>query len=138
MTVLLDSSVLIAAAFQGHVHNGAADGWLGRVDESWATCPITQGAVLRAALRSDYTAPDAQELLAQITTSDRHEFWADDIGFDTVGMTGVVGHRQVTDAYLAQLARHNRGRVATFDKGMAALHPDVVELVPLRTPEPQA
>ena len=33
------------------------------------------------------------------------------------------------DAYLAALARSHGGRLATFDKGMAALHADVVELV---------
>jgi len=32
-------------------------------------------------------------------------------------MTGVIGHRQVTDAYLAALARHHRGQLATFDPG---------------------
>lgn len=40
-------------------------------------------------------------------------------------MTGVVGHRQGTDAYLAALARHHGGKVATFDQALAALHPDV-------------
>jgi uncharacterized protein len=37
----------------------------------------------------------------------------------------VLGHRQVTDAYLAALARHHHGKLATFDKGLAALHSDV-------------
>jgi hypothetical protein len=36
-----------------------------------------------------------------------------------------MGHRQVTDAYLAALARHHGGRPVTFDKGLVALHPDV-------------
>jgi len=45
-------------------------------------------------------------------------------------MTGVIGHRRVTDAYLAQLARHNGGKLATFDEGLAALHRDVAELIP--------
>lgn len=30
---------------------------------------------------------------------------------------------------LAALARHHDGRLATFDQGLAALHPDVVETV---------
>jgi predicted nucleic acid-binding protein len=45
-------------------------------------------------------------------------------------MDGVIGHRQVTDAYLAQLARANHGRLATFDRGLAALHTDIAELIP--------
>lgn len=130
VTVLLDSSVLIAAAFQGHTHYAAADRWLHDLGESFATCPITQGAVLRAALRSDYSAPDAWNLLEQITSSDRHEFWPDDFSFAGVRRAGVVGHRQVTDAYLAELARHRSGRVATLDRGFAGLHSDIAELVP--------
>ena len=123
MTVLLDSSALIAAAFQGHVHYAAVDGWLESLDDSYATCPITQGALLRAALRSGYLAPDAWNLLDQITASDRHEFWSDELPFADVRRTGVVGHRQVTDAYLAQLARHRSSRVATVDRGFAESPP---------------
>jgi predicted nucleic acid-binding protein len=63
----------------------------------------------------------------------QHEFWGDDIGYDRVVLRGVVGHRQVTDAYLAGLARHRGGRLATFDQGLAALHPDVALLVPTAT-----
>jgi predicted nucleic acid-binding protein len=42
-----------------------------------------------------------------------------------------MGHRQVTDAYLTQLARARDGRVATFDRGFAALHKDIAEIVPV-------
>lgn len=39
-------------------------------------------------------------------------------------------HRQVTDAYLAALARTHGGRLLTFDRGLAAAHADVAELIP--------
>lgn len=61
----------------------------------------------------------------------RHTFWFEDLGFGDVDLSTVIGHRQVTDAYLAALARHRDGRLATFDKGLAALHPDVTKLVPV-------
>jgi predicted nucleic acid-binding protein len=48
-----------------------------------------------------------------------------------VSLYGVIGHRQVTDAYLAQLARAHGGRLATFDQGFAKLQLDVAELVPI-------
>jgi predicted nucleic acid-binding protein len=35
----------------------------------------------------------------------------------------------VTDAYLAALVRHHGGRLATFDRGLAALHADVAEAI---------
>jgi hypothetical protein len=41
----------------------------------------------------------------------------------------VIGHRQVTDAYLAQLVRGRGGRLATFDHGLAKLHDDIAELL---------
>ena len=35
------------------------------------------------------------------------------------------GNAQVTDAWLAELARQRKGRLATLDSGLAALHGDV-------------
>ena len=48
-----------------------------------------------------------------ITRADRHEFWPAGTAFADVRMMGIVGHRQVTDAYLAQLARDSRSGAAT-------------------------
>ena len=42
----------------------------------------------------------------------------------------IANHRQVTDAYLAALARARGARLATLDRGLAAAHPDVAVLVP--------
>lgn len=36
-----------------------------------------------------------------------------------------MGHLQVADAYLAARARLHAGRLAIFDKGLVALHPDI-------------
>ena len=44
-------------------------------------------------------------------------------------MSGVIGHRQVTDADLAARARHDSGWSATFDLGLAALHGEVATVV---------
>jgi uncharacterized protein len=64
-----------------------------------------------------------------LVRNDRHEFWPDDVEYLQVRVEGIVGHRQVSDAYLAELARRHDGRVATLDKGFAARHADVAELV---------
>ncbi len=53
-----------------------------------------------------------------------------DIGYDRVRTSGVLGHRQVTHAYLAELARRRGGRIATLDGGFAALHSDLADVVP--------
>ena len=68
-------------------------------------------------------------MLSTITSLENHVFWPDTIGYQDVRMQGVIGHRQVTNAYLAQLARANGGRLATFDGGLAALHRDVADLI---------
>jgi toxin-antitoxin system PIN domain toxin len=132
VTVLLDASLLIALAVVEHIHHDAADLWFSELDGGYATCPLTQGALVRHVLRLGDVAL-ALRFLSALTALPQHEFWADDIGFDRVELRGVVGHRQVTDAYLAGLARHRGGRLATFAPGLAALHPDVAVLVPTAT-----
>jgi predicted nucleic acid-binding protein len=58
------------------------------------------------------------------------EFWPDDVSYTDVPVQGVIGHRQVTGAYLAQLARGHGSRLATFDQALAKPHDDVVDLIP--------
>ena len=64
------------------------------------------------------------------SANERHEFWPDSLSYREVRWQGVIGHRQVTDAYLAHLARARGSRLATFDQGLAKLHHDVCDLVP--------
>ena len=40
-----------------------------------------------------------------------------------------LGHQQISDAYLAGLARHHRLKLATLDQGLSATHPDVATLL---------
>ncbi|WP_127501475.1 TA system VapC family ribonuclease toxin [Actinoplanes solisilvae] len=131
MTVLLDANVLIALVVDDHVHHPAAETWFASSSEPIATCPITQGSLVRLLLREGQSAETAKALISTLMGLPRHEFWTDDLSYDAVSLDGVIGHRQVTDAYLAELARGRRGRIATFDKGLAKLHSDVTELVPV-------
>jgi len=129
VTVLLDSNVLIALVVVEHVHHEAATEWLSAFDAGFATCPITQGSLVRFLLRSGYTALAARDVVSAVESADRHEFWSDSVSFADVQLGGVIGHRQVTDAYLAQLARHRDGQLATLDTGLLHLHRDVAVLV---------
>jgi toxin-antitoxin system PIN domain toxin len=130
VTTLLDSSVVIGLLRHEHMSRPGAEAWFGELAGGFATCPITQGAFVRLALQRDESTADAIASLVSLTSDERHEFWPDDLAYEQVRMAGVIGHRQVTDAYLAELARRRDGRVATLDKAFAALHPDVAELVP--------
>lgn len=129
---LLDANVLVALADAAHVHHAEAVRWFASSSAPFATCPITQGALLRVLLRLQ-TVPDAAtaaRVLAGFTAHPRHRFWADSLDCTTLAWKGVLGHRQVTDAYLAALARNHGGKLATFDRGLAALHGDVAMLIP--------
>lgn len=129
MTALLDANVLIALTVTDHVHHDVAEEWLADWPEQFATCPTTQGALVRFLLRHGAAAGVAVEAVRGLELSPRHEFWPDDQPYGAVDMVGVIGHRQVTDAYLATLARSRGGALATLDRGLASLHHDVALLL---------
>ncbi len=133
MTALLDANVLIAVVVAEHVHHDAAADWLSASDTGFATCPITQGSLVRFLLRTGQSAVAARDVVSAVEGANRHEFWPDSVSFADVEIGGVVGHRQVTDAYLAQLARSRNGQLATLDSGLAHLHRDVAVLISTAT-----
>ena len=130
MTALLDANVLVALVVAEHVHHDAAAEWLSAFDAGFATCPITQGSLVRFLLRAGQSATAALDVVSAIEEANGHEFWPDSLSFVDVEVGGVVGHRQVTDAYLAQLARRRDGQLATLDSGLAHLHSDIAILIP--------
>jgi uncharacterized protein len=130
MTVLLDANVLVALVVSEHVHHASAEAWFSRLAGGFATCPVTQGSLIRLLVREGQTAEAARFVVRGVAGNPRHEFWPDDVAYPDVPTAGIIGHRQVTDAYLAQLARGRSARLATFDQALAKLHADVAELVP--------
>lgn len=129
-TCLLDGNVLVALVVSEHVHHDAARAWFRRAGR-FATCPTVQGTLLRLLVRQGTSSNDAREALGVLTAHARHEQWLDDITYLEVDLSHLLGHRQVTDTYLAGLARARRGRVATLDRGFAMTASDVAELVPV-------
>lgn len=136
MTALLDANVLIALTVTDHIHHNVAEQWLASWSNPFATCPITEGALVRFLLRRGGTARTALEVLRSLASAPQHEFWTDDQPFAAVNFAGVIGHRQVTDAYLGALARSRGGRLATLDRALAALHGDVALLLDAADTEP--
>lgn len=130
MTVLLDANVLIALLVDDHVHHAVAESWFAGMSDNFATCPVTQGSLMRLLIREGQSAATARAVLGQTAASPRHEFWPDDVPYTDVPVQGIIGHRQVADAYLAQLARGRGARLATFDQAVAKLHDDVAAFVP--------
>ena len=127
-TVLLDGNVLVAASMDAHVHHEPASAVISS-GVGFATCPITQGTLVRVMVRHGWSADAAAEVLASLTGLETHTFWPDVVAYSADVLRGIQGHRQVTDAYLVALATHHGGRVVTVDRGLAATHPDQTELL---------
>lgn len=128
-TFLADGNVLVALVTADHVHHKVASEWFEAGGMTLATCPITEGTLLRFLIREGWSAPRALGVLDSIRSQEWYEFWPDAIPYQADHLTGVIGHRQVTDAYLVALARHHDGRLVTMDRGLAILHGDFVELL---------
>ncbi|MDR0775185.1 MAG: PIN domain-containing protein [Azonexus sp.] len=129
---LLDANVLIALFDADHVHHAVVRDWFIALRDEFATCPIVEGALTRWIVRIEGRSGTAaaQRELKKLATDSRHRFWADDLAYADIEWQGVLGYGQVTDAYLAALARKHGGRLVTIDRGLAALHHDVAELIP--------
>src|SRR5271165_2110094 len=130
---LLDVNVLLALIWPEHEFNALTFSWFQRnARHGWATCPITQMGFVRIVSNAAFTKNawkinDALRLLALNVAHPDHEFWHDEIGvpqsIDRLEKP-LQGHRQITDAYLLGLAMHRKGRLATFDRSIAALLPE--------------
>lgn len=127
---LLDGNGLAALVVAEHVHHVAARAWF-RQAGRFATCPTVQGTLLRLLIRRGTSIAEARKTLSILTGHARHEQWLDDLTYLEVNLSRVLGHGQVTDAYLAGLARAHRGHLATLDQGLAVSASDVVELIPV-------
>ena len=75
--------------------------------------------LVRLLIRQGQDGSVAQGVIAALGEHPRHEFWADSVSYREVPLRGIIGHRQVTDAYLAQLARAQQAKLVSFDKGLA-------------------
>jgi hypothetical protein len=83
---------------------------------------------LRLAANRDPEA--AWQTLRAIHAMKSHDFWDAGFSYCDVATSGITGWADVTDAWLAELARHKQGRLATLDRGIIARHPDVAFLIP--------
>ena len=71
-------------------------------------------------------AGEAILLLREMTSLRGHVFWADDTSIARsrwVAAERLVGHGQVTDAHLVALCLERKGRLVTFDGGVADVLP---------------
>ena len=132
MIWLLDGNVLSALALTTHEHHRRAHDWFADV-KTFATCAVTQGTLLRVhmVMAEDRSASAAWTVLKEIESMPGHEFWNDGFSYTDVPHRFLQGPKQVTDAWLVQLARKRSGRLATLDGSLAALHQEFALLLPM-------
>lgn len=134
--------MLVSLAWPNHVHHAASSAWFrSRTGNPWATSPFTEAGFVRvssngSAIPAAVTPAEAVALLDRMRHVAGHTFLIDDIALvvsDQLPAQRIATHRQVTDAHLVALARRHGARLATLDRGIAALAPqsDVV-LIPFR------
>ena len=144
---LLDANALIALFWPAHVHHPAALEWFKENRRAgWATCALTQAAFVRVVSQPAFHSPavalaDAASLLSRNLVATDHRYLPItpqlvDVLSHCTG--GVVGHRQVTDAWLITVANFYGAKLVTFDQRIATLLATVGErdrdLMILKTP----
>ena len=136
MTYLLDLNLLIALAWPSHVHHRAAQEWFRQTGkQNWASSPLTQTGFIRISSNPKFidgavTPKEAVALLEKATKLGHHQFWPDDLDItstSTIPTSHLLGHQQVTDAYLLGLAIDRKGKLATLDASLRALLPGRTE-----------
>lgn len=136
MLGLPDVNVLLALTSASHEHHREAHRWLAGA-ERFATTPITEMGLVRLLLNPvvvgrEVPARTALDILAGVRADARARFLADDstLAEPAVDVTGLGGHRQVTDWHLLNLAARHDATVVTFDRSFthAALPADAVRV----------
>ncbi len=136
MSHFLDVNALIALAWPTHEHHPVMLRWFQRHSrDSWSTNALTQGAFVRIVSQQAFAGQsiaiaDVAELLLRNLAHAKHRFTSLDFGFaDVLGTCtgGIMGHRQLTDAWLLTSAIRNRLKLVTFDSGIEQLLATQVE-----------
>jgi toxin-antitoxin system PIN domain toxin len=127
---LLDLNALIFLADPDGLHYRAMLKWFDSSGkEDWGVCPLTEAGFVRVTTNPAYRGPtrtfaQATAILAEFATHPGYRYWSitDRWAVLTAPFSArVLGHQQVTDAYLLGLAIKEDGVLVTFDKGIKYL-----------------
>ena len=106
---LLDVNVLIALIDPQHVHHEPSHRWFqAHGGDGWATCPLTQNALLRILGNPRYpNSPGGpavvMSFLQELLAHPAHVFWPDALSWQATGVfeaEALLHHGQITDTYL--------------------------------------
>lgn len=136
MSHLLDANALIALGWPTHEHHVSMVKWFRQhARAGWASTAFTQSAFVRIVTQPAFSGRsiavgEVAELLLRNTGHPKHRLVALDFGFADVWAActgGILGHRQITDAWLLTAAIRNGMKLLTFDAGIAQLLADTQE-----------
>ena len=139
--LLLDVNALLALAWPNHqFHRAVADRLERRPGPDWATCALTQLGFVRlssnpAVVGVRRTPAQALDVLARLVGDRRHRFVEPLPPLELVEthFARLLGHQQVTDAYLLSVAATNNAVLLTFDRRLtphAAARPHLEVIAP--------
>ena len=138
MNCLLDVNLLMALLWENHEQHERAQRWLRSVS-GFATCPISQLGFARVsahpALGYTLSPEDGFMLLRRFLGDARHRFVPDDLSCAERALLTerIAGPNQITDHYLAALARQHGLALATFDQPLSRAFSDESGLIFLVT-----
>jgi toxin-antitoxin system PIN domain toxin len=121
---LLDINVLIALADPHHIHHQLVMRWFGTGGFDWGVCAFTEAGFLRVTTNPKlrmHSVEEASGVLAGLTSYPGYRFWTITSGWTTIVAPfaeRVLGHQQITDAYLLGLAIKDNGVLVTLDKAI--------------------
>lgn len=117
---LPDVNVLVAAHLDSSPFHDLTRSWLHQARQ-FATTPITETGMLRVLMAPHpmpaVPASDALRALERLRALNAHQFWPDNASITTpaIDIRGLLGHKQITDYHLVNLAAHYGGALATLD-----------------------
>jgi len=60
------------------------EAWFVASGTGFATCPVTQGSLMRLLIRDGQAAESARSVLQEITSDPRHEFWPENASYHDI------------------------------------------------------
>lgn len=127
---LLDVNVLVALVEPGHEHHKKVQAWFGASGKGGlGLCPLTEAGFLRVTTNPAFspgprTMEQAMAILQVLKDHPHYSYW--EMKESWVDLTArfawrILGHQQVTDAFLLGLAIRENGVLVTFDRGLRYL-----------------
>jgi predicted nucleic acid-binding protein len=109
------------------MHYRATQIWFDAVGKkNWGVCPLTEAGFIRVTTNPAYRGPNrtvhqASAILSELAKHSGYRYWPITQPWSVLTMpfsARILGHQQITDAYLLGLAIKESGTLVTFDRGI--------------------